>query len=68
MTGKEVATDNLPAGLRGEEMEIPVSLKKGSNLIVIKTLNHWGDEWSTGAAVANPDGSPVIEKARVAPQ
>ena len=59
LNGSKVLTDNLPAGLLGDEYRVPVKLGKGANVIVIKTLNHWGDEWAVRASLADRDGRPL---------
>ena len=59
LNGEKVTVDNLPAGLLGEEHQIEVQLKKGLNSIVIKTLNHWGDEWALWASLAETKGNPL---------
>ena len=59
LNGQKVLTDHLPAGLLGREYKTIVRLNSGLNTIVIKTLNHWGDEWAVWASLTDSGGGPL---------
>ena len=59
LNGQMVLTDNLPAGLLGREQRVPITLVNGLNTIVVKTLNHWGDEWALWASLTDSAGKPL---------
>jgi hypothetical protein len=59
LNGKLVYRDELAAGLMPMENCAPVKLKKGNNDLLIKTVNHWGNEWSFWAAIMSPDRKPL---------
>lgn len=59
VNGEAVYTDKLSAGLLPEEQKINVTFNQGWNSVLIKTLNHWGDEWSVWAGLLTSDGQPL---------
>jgi hypothetical protein len=40
--------------LISEEQKHKVHLRKGLNIILIKSVNHWMDDWSFHVSMANP--------------
>lgn len=61
VNGKEVFRDEYPAGLLPHEEKVAVKLNKGWNTILIKSMNHFGDEWSVRAGLLTPDGKPLAD-------
>ena len=59
VNGKEVFRDEYCAGLLPREERVAITLKKGWNTILIKSLNHFGDEWALWAGLTTPDGKPL---------
>jgi hypothetical protein len=59
VNGVEVFRDEVNAGLLPKEESVSVSLKQGWNSILIKSTCHWGDTWSTWAALKTLDGQPL---------
>ena len=59
LNGEKVLTDNLPAGLLSREQRVAIKLNNGLNTIVVKTLNHWGDEWALWASLTDVEGKPL---------
>ena len=59
VNGKEVFRDEYCAGLLPHEERVPIQLNKGWNTILIKSLNHFGDEWSLWAGLETLDGNPL---------
>ena len=51
LNGKEVFRDETMTGLLPKEKCVKIKLGKGVNTIVIKTLNHFGDEWAIRAGI-----------------
>ena len=59
VNGVEVFRDEIAAGLLPREEQVVIQLKKGLNTILIKSLNHWGDEWALRAGLAARNGQPL---------
>ncbi len=62
VNGERVYRDELAAGLLPEEQKVNISLTAGWNSIMIKSLNHWGDTWSTWAALMTASKEPLIDQ------
>jgi len=58
LNGKQIFRDEYCAGLLPAEERVPITLKEGWNTIVVKSLNHWGDEWALWAGLFTPNGKP----------
>jgi len=65
VNGKEVFRDETMAGLLPHEERVPVELKKGWNTILIKSMNHFGDEWALWAGLETLDGKSLKDTAGV---
>ena len=61
VNGQMVFRDELAAGLLPEEQYVNVHLNAGWNSILIKSLNHWGQDWSLWVGLTTKDGKPLIE-------
>jgi hypothetical protein len=62
VNGEQVLDDQLAVGLLPEEQYVEVNLKAGWNTVLIKTLNHWGKEWSVWAGLLTADGLPLADQ------
>ena len=62
VNGKAVYTDKLSAGLLPEEQKTAITFQQGWNSILIKTLNHWGDEWSIWAGLVTTNEEPLVDQ------
>ncbi|MDC0936446.1 hypothetical protein OAS39_09170 [Pirellulales bacterium] len=60
VNGQPVFRDEYTAGLLPHEEKVPIKLRKGWNTILIKSMNHFGDEWSLWAGLTTPDGKPFL--------
>jgi hypothetical protein len=65
VNGQEVFRDELSNGLLLEEQTVHISLHQGWNSILLKSMNHWGSEWSLHASLLDDDDQPLIETSGV---
>ena len=62
VNGTEVFRDEMATGLLLEEGSVDIALQQGWNAILIKSMNHWGSEWSLHASLLDAGGTfPLAE-------
>ena len=62
VNGQDVYVDRLAVGLLPDEQYVNVQLKAGWNSILIKSLNHWGRDWTLWAGLLTTEGQPLVEQ------
>jgi hypothetical protein len=65
VNGRKVFRDELATGLLLEEQYVNITLNQGWNPILIKSLNHWGSEWSLWAGLLTTEGQPLTDQAGI---
>lgn len=60
VNGKEIFQDKMASGLLLEEETVVVTFDQGWNSILIKTLNHWGSQWSLHVSLLDENNQPLI--------
>ncbi len=61
VNGQEVFRDEVSNGLILEEETVDIFLNQGWNSILLKSMNHWGSEWTLHASLLNDAGQPLID-------
>ena len=62
VNNQEVFVDRLAAGLLPDEQYVKIHLYAGWNSIMIKSLNHWGQDWSLWAGLLSAEATPLINQ------
>ena len=58
LNGEKVHSNDVDRGLTPDSDRVPVTLKSGSNVLLLKITQHGGG-WAFCARVTDPDGNPI---------